>query len=83
MESHAAAQKIADELNPLLKQAEPYVWRGGQRASGRKNLSLLAPLSRHDPTYYGSVVFPVDFRWLRCRTATDQRLGGPADPRPD
>lgn len=62
MQSHNAAQKLADELNPLLKEAEPYEWRAANALWGEKTYPFRASFLDTIHKYYGEVVFPVDFR---------------------
>ena len=60
--SHAAAQKLADELNPLLKEAEPYEWRAANGLWGEKTYPFRSSFLDTIHAFYGGVVFPVDFR---------------------
>ena len=61
-QSHAAAQKLADELNPLLKAVEPYEWRAASALWGEKTYPFRSSFLDTIHAFYGSVVFPVDFR---------------------
>ncbi len=62
VQSHAAAQKLADELNALLKQTEPYEWRAANALWGEKTYPFRPSFLDTIHTYYGGVVMPVDFR---------------------
>ncbi len=61
-QSKAAAQKLADELNPLLKEAEPYEWRAANALWGEKTYPFRPAFLDAIHTFYGNVVFPIDFR---------------------
>jgi serine protease inhibitor len=61
-QSNAAAQKLADELNPLLKETEPYEWRAANGLWAEKTCPFRASFLDTMHTFYGGVAFPVDFR---------------------
>ena len=61
-QSHDTAEKLADELNPLLKEMEPYEWRTANALWGEKTYGFRSSFLDTIHMYYGSVVFPVDFR---------------------
>jgi serine protease inhibitor len=61
-QSHTAAQKLADELNPLLKEVEPYVWSAANALWGEKTYPFRSSYLDTIHSYYGGVVFPADFR---------------------
>ena len=62
VQSQAAAQKLADELNTLIKQTEPYEWRAANALWGEKTYPFRTSFLDTIHTYYGGVVMPVDFR---------------------
>ena len=55
-------EKLADELNTLLKQTEPYEWRAANALWGEKTYPFRSSFLDTIHTYYGGVVMPVDFR---------------------
>jgi serine protease inhibitor len=61
--SNLAAEKLAAELNPLLKQTEPYEWRAANALWGEKSYPFSTTYLDTIRTYYGGVVKSVDFRF--------------------
>jgi len=60
--SHAAAQRLADELNPLLKATEPYQWRVASSLWAERSYPFRSSFLETIHTYYGDVVRQVDFQ---------------------
>ena len=61
-QSEAAAKKLADELNPLLKETEPYEWRAANALWGEKTYLFRSSFLDTIHSFYGNALFPVDFR---------------------
>jgi serpin B len=59
--SNRAAEKLAAELNPLLKQTEPYEWRAANALWGEQSYPFRSSYLDTIRAYYGSVVKPIDF----------------------
>jgi serine protease inhibitor len=59
--SHAAAKKLAAELNPLLKQTEPYEWRAANALWAEKTYPFRPTYLDTIRAVYGDVLKPVDF----------------------
>ncbi len=62
IKSNRAAETLAAELNPLLKQTEPYEWRAANALWGEQSYPFPSSYLNTIRTYYGGVVKPVDFR---------------------
>lgn len=60
--SQSKAKKLADELNPILEQTEPYEWRAANALWAEKTYPFRQSYLDTIHTYYGSVAMPVDFR---------------------
>jgi serine protease inhibitor len=61
-QSQVAAQKLADELNPLLKETEPYVWLAANALWCEKTYPFRQSFLDTIHTDYGNALFAVDFR---------------------
>ena len=82
--SHAAAAKLAAELNPLLKADRALRMAGGQRALDGEDISLPPDVSRHDPRSLRRRAEAGRFsRSCRGGPRRDQLMGLPADARSD
>jgi serpin B len=60
--SHATAAKLAAELNPLLKQTEPYEWRAANVLWAEKTYPFRSTYLDTIRAVFGSVLKPADFR---------------------
>lgn len=62
IKSNREAEKLVAQLNPLLKQTEPYVWRAANALWAEKTYPFSAAYLDAIHKYYGNVARPVDFR---------------------
>jgi serine protease inhibitor len=60
--SHGTATKLADELNPLLKQTEPYEWRAANALWAEKTYPFRSTYLDAIRAVFGNVLKPADFR---------------------
>ena len=60
--SNAAASKLAAELNPLLKQTEPYEWRAANALWAEKTYPFRSTYLDAIRAVFGDVLKPADFR---------------------
>jgi serpin B len=60
--SHATAAKLAAELNPLLKQTEPYEWRAANALWAEKTYPFRSAYFDAIRAVFGDVLKPADFR---------------------
>ena len=75
IKSNREAEKLVAQLNPLLKQTEPYVWRATNALWAEKTYPFRAAYLDAIHKYYGHVARPVDFRGRPRRPAARSTAG--------